>query len=199
MYDYVLGGTHNFPVDREAAEPPEARVVYVDIDPMVRAYSGELVTDDGTTAIVTADLRDPARLLADPELRALINFGEPAGLLMTAVLHFVADSFDPCALVASYSSALAPGSYLALSHGTYQGLPSGLVQTSQNVYARATQNMHLRSREEIERFFTGLQIVPPCQGAEAAVAHVGLWGAEDPDLADSDGSRWWLGAVARRP
>lgn len=255
MYDYVLGGTHNFPVDREAAERvraqspdledaawvnrafhqraarwlasergirqfidigsglptlgnthnvvqdlvPDARVLYVDIDPMVRAYAAELLADDGTTAIITADLRDPDQLLDNPELRALIDPGEPTGLLMTAVLHFVADSSDPWGLVARYLAALAPGSHLVLSHGTYQGLPPALVQTSQDVYAKATQNMHLRSREEIERFFTGLEIVPPYEGAEAAVTNVGLWGADDPELADSDGSRWWFGGVARRP
>ena len=255
MYDYVLGGTHNFPADRQAAErvraqspdledaawvnrafhqraarwmaaecgirqfidigsglptlgnthdivqeiAPQARVVYVDIDPMVRAYAAELLADDGTTAVVTADVRDPDRVLDDPELRALIDFAQPAGLLLTAVLHFVADSSDPWALVARYAAALAPGSYLALSHGTFQGLPPGLVQTSQDVYAKATQSMHLRSREEIERFFAGLEIVPPYQGAEPAVSYLGMWGAEDPELADSDGSRWWFGAVARRP
>jgi hypothetical protein len=255
MYDYVLGGTHNFPVDREAAERvraqspdledaawvnrafhqraarwlasergirqfidigsglptlgnthnvvqdlmPDARVLYVDIDPMVRAYAAELLADDGTTAIITADLRDPDQLLDNPELRALIDLAEPTGLLMTAVLHFVADSSDPWGLVARYLAALAPGSYLVLSHGTYQGLPPALVQTSQEVYAKATQNMHLRSREEIERFFTGLEVMPPYAGAAAAVTNVGLWGADDPELADSDGSRWWFGGVARRP
>jgi hypothetical protein len=255
MYDYVLGGTHNFLADRQAAErvraqspdledaawvnrafhqraarwmagqqgirqfidigsglptlgnthdvvqqvAPAARVVYVDIDPMVSAYASELLADDGTTAVVTADLRDPGRVLADPGLRALIDFDEPAGLLLTAVLHFVADSSDPWGLVARYLAALAPGSYLALSHGTFQGLPPGLVQTSQDVYAKAAQSMHLRSREEIGRFFTGLEVVPPYQGAEPGVTYLGMWGAEDPELADSDGSRWWFGAVARRP
>ncbi len=255
MYDYVLGGTHNFLADRQAAErvraqspdledaawvnrafhqraarwmaeqqgirqfidigsglptlgnthdvvqqvAPSARVVYVDIDPMVRAYASELLADDGTTAVVTADLRDPGRVLADPGLRALIDFDEPAGLLLTAVLHFVADSSDPWGLVARYLAALAPGSYLALSHGTFQGLPPGLVQTSQDVYAKAAQSMHLRSREEIGRFFTGLEVVPPYQGAEPGVTYLGMWGADDPELADSDGSRWWFGAVARRP
>ena len=255
MYDYYLGGTHNFPVDREAAEriraqspdledamwanrafhqraarwmaaergirqfidlgsglptlgnthevvqeaAPLARVVYVDIDPMVQAYASELLADDGTTAVVTADLRDPDRVLADPGLRRLIDWTEPAGLLMTAVMHFVADSSDPWGLVARYAGLLAPGSYLALSHFTYEGLPPVLVQTGKDEYAKATQPVHPRSREEIERFFTGLEIVPPHKGAEPAVTYAGLWAAEDPDLADSDGSRWWLAAVARRP
>ncbi|HEX4657474.1 MAG TPA: SAM-dependent methyltransferase [Streptosporangiaceae bacterium] len=254
IYDYVLGGTHNFPVDRAAAERirvqspdlqdaawvnrgfhqraarwmagdhgirqfidigsglpthsnthgvvqraiPQAHVVYVDNDPMVRAYAAELLSADETTAVVTADLREPDALLNDPALRALIDFGQPAGLLMTAVLHFVADGSDPWGLVARYVGALAPGSYLALSHITYEGLPPRLVQEGVEVYEQA-QGVYPRSREQIDRFFAGLELVPPYPGADPAVTHIGLWGAEAPELADSDGSHWWYGGVARRP
>jgi S-adenosyl methyltransferase len=148
MYDYVLGGKHNSPVDPEAAERLRERapdVVYVDLDPMVRAYACELLAHDGTTAAITADMRQPDTVLNDPGLRRLIDLDEPVGLLMTTVLHFVADDNDPWGLVARYMGALAPGSYLALSHAT------------------------------------------------------GVWGAEAPAAADSDGSHWWYGAVARRP
>jgi len=51
----------------------------------------------------------------------------------------------------------------------------------------------------VERYFGGLELVPPYEGAVAAVTYVGEWGAEDPELADSDGSRWSYAAVARRP
>jgi S-adenosyl methyltransferase len=254
IYDYVLGGTHNFPADRAAAEQiraqspdledaawvnrsfhqrtarwmarqqgirqfidigsglptqdnthgvvqrvaPGTRVVYVDNDPMVAAYASELLAGDGTTSVITADLRDPDAVLAAPALRRLIDLGRPAGLLMTAVLQFVADESDPWALVARYLAALAPGSYLALSHVTHEGLPPRLVQAGQQAYARA-QGIFPRSRAEIERFFTGLEILPPYPGAALAVTHLGLWGAEDPELADSDGSHWWYGGVGRRP
>jgi hypothetical protein len=66
------------------------------------------------------------------------------------------------------------------------------------VYEQA-QGVYPRSREEIERFFAGLEIVPPYPRASPAVTHIGLWGAEDPQLADSDGSHWWFGGIARRP
>jgi hypothetical protein len=255
MYDYVLGGKHNFPVDRQAAErvrerapdledaawvnrafhqraarwmaaerglrqfvdigsglptegnthgivqriAPEAHVVYVDIDPMVRACACELLAHDGTTAVITADMRQPGTVLNDPGLRRLIDLDEPVGLLMTAVLHFVADDNDPWALVAQYMAALAPGSYLALSHATYDRLPPALVQASSEVYAQAGADWHPRPRAEVERLFAGLEIEPPYEGADPAVAHLGVWGAEDPAAADSDGSHWWYGAVARRP
>ena len=255
MYDYYLGGTHNFPADREAAErlrastpdledamwsnrsfhqraarwlaaergirqfidigsglptagntheivqevAPEATVVYVDIDPMVRAYAAELLADDGTTAVITADARDPDAILGSPELRALVDLTRPAALLMTAVLHFVPDDSDPWGLVSRYVAAMPSGSYLVLSHGTADGLPAKLVHTGQDVYASAAANLHLRSRAQIERFFTGLEIEPPYAGAAPGLVGSGVWGADDPESADSEGSRWHHCAVARRP
>jgi hypothetical protein len=95
--------------------------------------------------------------------------------------------------------ALAPGSYLAISHATYDGLPPRLVQASTEVYAQASAGWNPRPRAEVERFFAGLQIVPPYEGAEPAVTHLGIWGAEDAELADSDGSHWWYGGVGQRP
>jgi len=59
--------------------------------------------------------------------------------------------------------------------------------------------MYLRTKAQIERFFDGLELVPPYLGAEPSVVHMGLWGCEDPELADSEGSRWGYGGVARRP
>ena len=59
--------------------------------------------------------------------------------------------------------------------------------------------MYFRSKAKVERFFNGLELVPPYEGAEPGVTFTGLWGAEDVDLADSDGSRWLYCAVARKP
>ena len=176
-----------------------ARVVYVDNDPMVTAHAKGLLAGDGSTAFVEADLRDPDGLLGHPELRGLIDFGEPAGLLMTSVVHFVADDEDPWALVARYTASVAPGSYLALSHSTMDNLPPRMVQAGLDLYARASQPLYPRGRAEVQRFFDGLEILSPYSGAEPAICHVGLWGAEDPDEADSDGSRVLYCGVARRP
>ena len=255
LYDYYLGGSINFPADREAAElirkdlpeisdaawsnrgfhqraakwlaadggisqfidigsglptkgnthqvvravAPDARVVYVDNDPMVRAYAGELLTDSRFTNFVFADLRDPDRVLGSRQLQALIDFTEPVGLLMTAVLHFVSDDGDPWGLMARYTQALAPGSYLALSHATADNVPERGVRAGLSVYKRATENIYLRPRAEVERFFTGLELIPPWPGAAPRLVFMGEWGAEDPQLADSDGSRWGYAGVARRP
>jgi hypothetical protein len=177
----------------------EARVVYVDNDPLVRVHASALLVDAGETRLVTADLRDPDGVLNHPQTRELIDFTQPVGLLMTAVLHFVSDGSDPHGLIARYVAQLAPGSYLALSHITADQKPPAAVQAIRGIYANATEQIYLRTRAEVERFFDGLELVPPYEGGAAAVTYVGEWGAEDPDMADSDGSRWSYGGVARRP
>src|SRR5579875_286520 len=254
VYDYVLGGTHNYPADREAAEriravipemmdgawanrgfhqraarwiarrgvrqfidigsglptvgnthevvqkiTPGARVVYVDNDPIVAAHAAELLAGSPTATLIQADLRDPGSILGNRELRELIDVTEPAGLLMTFVLHFVSDASDPWGLVRRYMDALAPGSYLALSHITHDQKPPQTIQTGVDVYTRASENVYPRSLADVERFFEGLEIVPPYEGAPAAVAHAGLWDCEDPEAADDDASSWTYCAVARRP
>ncbi|MGH3277478.1 MAG: SAM-dependent methyltransferase [Streptosporangiaceae bacterium] len=255
LYDYYLGGTHNFEIDRQAAEQirarmpeladaawanrgfhgraavwmadqhgirqfidigsglptqnnthqavgkvaPDARVVYVDMDPMVAAYGSALLAGDGSTALVTADLREPETVLENPLLRALIDFSQPVGVLLTAVMHFIADSSDPWGLVRRYMGAMPPGSYLALSHVTYDNLPPQVAAMGQQVYEQATSNVHARTHAEVTRFFDGLELVSPYAGAQPALTFVGLWGAEDVAAADSDGSRVSYCGVARRP
>jgi S-adenosyl methyltransferase len=178
----------------------QCRVVYVDNDPMVREQAGELLSGRADVRAILGDLRDPDGVLANPDLCALIDFSQPAGLLMTAVMHFVDDSHDPHGLLAHYVDKLAPGSYLALSHLTDDQKPPRAVKEFRRVFEHATEQVHFRPRSEIERFFAGLELVAPYQqGARARLVYAGDWGAVDPDLADSDGSRWLYCAVGKRP
>jgi S-adenosyl methyltransferase len=181
-----------------AKAAPDARVLYVDHDPLVRVHADALLTGEGNTQMITADLRDPESVLKSPEARELLDFSQPMGLLMTAVLHFVSDGSDPYGLVARYVAELAPGSYVALTHITADQKPPAAVSAILDIYANATEQIYMRTRDEVERFFEGLELVPPYDGGKPAVTYVGEWGAEDADLADSDGSRWCYGAVGRR-
>jgi S-adenosyl methyltransferase len=191
--------TQNNTHEAVAATAPDARVVYVDIDPMVAAHSSALLASDDRTAVITADVRDPDGVLGHPELRRLIDFSEPAGVLITAVLHFIPDGGDPWGLVTRYMAATAPGSYLALSHSTSDNLPPQAVSGGLSLYSSADSTVTLRSRADVARFFDGLELVPPQPGAEPGLTYVGLWGAEDLGAADSDGSRATYCGVARRP
>ncbi len=188
----AVGNTHE--VVRDVL--PTARVVYVDMDPLVAARASALHGDEDA-AFIQADLRDPGSLITDPRLGALIDFTRPAGLVLTGVMHFVADGSGPWRLARAYLDQLAPGSYLALSHFTSDGVPPIAVQRWQEVYADAPLQFHPRSRGAIARFFDGLDLVPPFAGAPAEVVHLGLWGCEDPRLADNESSRWGYCGVAR--
>ena len=179
---------------------PAARVLYTDNDPGVIAHGREILAGVEGTAIIQADIRDPRRLLAHPATAALIDLGRPAGLLILAVTQFVPDADDPWGLVARYLEALAPGSYLALSAPTADHMLAGKVERIAEVYATSTAPAATaRTRAEIARFFAGLEIVPPFQDAPPDLTSAGLWGCEDSDAAESDGSRSFYVAVGRKP
>jgi len=178
---------------------PAAHVVYVDNDPMVELHSRALLESGGMISVICADLRDPGSILDHPELRKLVDFSQPVGLLLTGVMMFVSDAADPWALVSRYMSAFAPGSYLSLSHLTDDYKPPAAAEGFRAVFDTATEHMYFRSKAKVERFFNGLELVPPYEGAEPGVTFTGLWGAEDIELADSDGSRWLYCGVARKP
>jgi hypothetical protein len=140
---------------------PATRIVYLDNDPIVHVHANALLTGSGTTSIVLADLRDPEAILADPALRALINFGEPVALLLVAIMHFITDDEHPAALIATLRDALAPGSYVALSHGTADFHPPGAADQAAAMYRDATAPLTLRTYDQVEKLFDGFRLVEP--------------------------------------
>lgn len=191
----TAGNTHD--VVREIE--PTARVAYVDNDPLVLAYGSHLLANDDDAAVILGDLRHPDEVLGNAQLREVIDLSEPVGVLVTAVLHFVSEDWDPYALMARYAAAIAPGSYLSLSHMTADSKPPQAVQALIDLGLRSGDGAFLRSRDQFRRFFDGLELVPPYAGAEPDVTWVGLWDCDDPAAADSEGSRWLYCGVARRP
>jgi hypothetical protein len=249
VYDYLLGGSHNFLADQDAGralaaiEPnareaaranraflgravrflsqagirqfvdigsgiptqgnvhevaqqadPGARVIYADVDPVAIAHSKTILAGNENATIIAADLRDPEKILDHSDTRRLIDFGQPVGLLLVAVLHFIADAEDPWRLVATLRDALPPGSYLVLCHGTDEAKPDVALAT-EKVYNRsvATQ-VQLRSRNAIGRFFDGFELVEP------GVTYLSLWRPDCPQDVPSDpGRHWGLVGVGRKP
>ncbi|WP_020578131.1 SAM-dependent methyltransferase [Actinopolymorpha alba] len=178
---------------------PAARVVYVDNDPMVAEQATKLLQGVDGTVFIPGDLRDSDSVFSNPELRQLIDFSEPVGLLMTAVVHFVSDKSDPWRLVARCLDKLSSGSYLVLSQGTYDKQTPEVVDRATTLYQNANEQLYPRGKAEVERFFEGLELLPPYEGAKPGVTFGGLWGAEDPELADDDASRALYAGVARKP
>ncbi|MFF4425727.1 SAM-dependent methyltransferase [Streptomyces sp. NPDC001549] len=218
IYDYYLGGSHNFEVDRQTARramefmpglpkimqanrafmrravrhavaegvtqfldigsgiptfgnvheiaqaaSPQARVVYVDHDPVAVAHSRAVLAGDDHSGIVAADLRKPKEILAAPEVGRLLDLGRPVALLLVAVLHFLEDTDDPYAAVAELRDALAPGSLLILTHASYEGIP--LTQETAagtvGVYRDMRNPLVMRTREQIGGFFDGFEMLEP--------------------------------------
>ena len=140
---------------------PDTRVVYVDNDPIVHVHANALLTGTGTTAIVLADLRDPGAILADPRVRALIDFTQPVALLLVAIVHFLTDQDDPARIIATLRDALPPASCLALSHGTADFHPPGTAGQAAAVYDKAAAPLVLRGHAEVAAFFDGFDLVEP--------------------------------------
>jgi hypothetical protein len=250
IYDYLLGGTHNFPADRAAAQMlvqavptitgiarsnraflrravrflgdagirqfvdvgsgiptaghvhevaesvPDARVVYVDLDPVAVSESLELLERNDRATAIRADLRDAQAILDHPDLQRLIDFDQPVALLLVSMLHFVED--DAYAAVERLVAALGSGSYLAISHGTVpdEDRP-GNVDEARAVYRSNTSTpLNTRSRAEITRFFAGLDLVEP------GLVWAPLWrpAPGDPeDFTDDPSRSGFLAAVAVKP
>jgi hypothetical protein len=167
---------------------PTARVMYVDFDPMVVVHNRALLaTDDGVTTI-HADIRDPDKILADPELGELVDFDEPVGVLLLAVLHNISDEDDPAGIIGRFRDRMAPGSYIAMSQFCSDSHPEAKALL-ESVYAETPWPKTLRSREEITRFFDGFEILPP------GLADMNEW-VPDADIPST--SLRIPGAIARR-
>jgi hypothetical protein len=139
---------------------PEARVVYVDIDPVAVAHSRAILGDDPRTAVLQADVRRPADILGQVRERGLLDLDRPVALLLVALLHFVQDSDEPHAAVARLAGALPSGSYLALTHGANGASPEADARVRE-LYRRTPTPLTPRDRAATERFFTGFDLVEP--------------------------------------
>jgi O-methyltransferase involved in polyketide biosynthesis len=216
MYDYFLGGSHNFAVDRELAERymqvlpdmpeiaranrkylvravrtlaaagidqfldlgsglptqgcthetarrivPQARVVYVDVDPVTVEFSRALLAGTGGVEILHADLRAPLAVFDSAEVGRCLDFSRPVGVLMVAMLHFVPDSDDPAALVAAYRDRCTPGSHLVVSHATSDYHPATMREAATVYNSASTHGMNFRSRAQIAALLDGYELLEP--------------------------------------
>lgn len=249
VYDYYLGGSHNFAVDRQLAEQamrllpqlpqmmranrafmrravramaaggvsqfldlgsgiptagnvhevaqrvvPDARVVYVDADPVAVAQSRLILSGDERTAVVQADLRQPEQVLGAAEVRGLLDLDRPVGVLMVAVLHFVADDADPGGIVARFRDAVAAGSYVAISHGTQEGGDPEQAARMQALYARSDSPLTPRTRAEVEGLLAGLELLDP------GVVYLPQWRPDGQDeFSEAPQRSSTFAGVGRRP
>jgi hypothetical protein len=168
---------------------PDARVLYVDYDPVVVSHAQALLVRNRTTVAINRDLREPEQILAHPALQALIDFSEPVAVLLVAVLHFLRDEDKPHVVVDVLKAALPPGSYLVLSHVTSDDIPAEALQDVRELYEQTTAPGAARCRPEIERFFEGMDVIEP------GLVNVCNWRRP----LQAAGRAIFLGAVGRKP
>jgi hypothetical protein len=174
---------------------PECRIVYVDNDPLVLAHAQALLRSApaGRTAYIHADLREPRTILDHPVTRETLDFSQPVGLMILAILHFIPDDDDPAAIMEALLSAVPSGSYLAASHVTPEHDPEGIA-IAQDTYRKGGMPAQARTAEDFGRLaFAGLQLVPP------GMAIVSDWRTAGDDPRPSAREVSLYGAVARKP
>lgn len=247
IYDAMLGGEHNFAIDREAlaaftaidpqvrslaranraflgravrflvdagvrqfldlgsgiptqgnvhevahAAAPDARVVYVDNDPVAVAHSASLLADNPNAGIVSADIRRPAEVLAAPQVRELIDFEQPVAVLMITILHFITEEEGPDGLVAAYRDALPAGSWLALTHATDDDRPDTAAAVGKLYRSKATSPVTARSHKRIGQLFDGFEMVEP------GLVHVPLWRPDPAEGVPDNPREFWVYAGVGR-
>jgi hypothetical protein len=167
------------------AVAPNARVVYVDNDPVVCAHGRALLEDGTRVAVVEADLRRPEEILANPATQRLIDFNQPVGVLLVAILHLISDDDDPFAAVAALRDMLAPGSYLVINHLLDTEERHSDTSQAQQVYSRSNAGLYPRTHGEVLEFLCGLELLDENRFVS-------------PEVRERYAAIGW-GAVARKP
>jgi hypothetical protein len=166
---------------------PQARVAYVDNDPMVISHARSLLATSPGVIAVPGDMRDPALLLADAGLTQLIDLAEPVCLILSGVLHFV-DAGTARDVATAFARAVVPGSYVIISVGSGN---SSEGKTFTSAYSAA--RVYIHAPEEILSFFDGLELAPP------GVVSVMTWYGDEPAPDFAPPTATFLGGVAQKP
>jgi hypothetical protein len=171
---------------------PEARIVYVDNDPIVLSHAQALLTStpEGACAYVDADIRDTGKILKDAA--NLLDFSRPVAVCLIMILQFIPDEDDPFSIVRALVDAIPSGSYLTVAHPASdvdQHVGPALRQLSTRMGGtRAVP----RSHQEVSRFFDGLEMVEP------GLVQLHRW-RPGTGLGDTGRDLAAYGALARKP
>ncbi|MEU1690022.1 SAM-dependent methyltransferase [Streptomyces hirsutus] len=147
-----------------------SHVVYIDKDPMVVAHGRALLDEGVRTAVVQGDLLEGADLFTRTQVADLIDFGQPVAVMMTSVLHCIADDERPAAALRSLLKALPAGSFLVLSQWVSED--PGIRDRVGQVMHRSTAGAwgQVRTRAAVDDFFGDLKLEEPGLGDVSAWA-----------------------------
>ena len=152
---------------------PESRIVYVDHDPVVICHSRALLTSgpEGATDYLQADLREPAAVLTGAA--RTLDFRRPVAVLLLGVLHFIPDADQPYEIVTRLMDAVVPGSFLVIGHGASDIHADAVPEMTRRYNQRTSALLTLRTRDQVARFFDGLELIGP------GLVPLGQWWPED--------------------
>jgi hypothetical protein len=179
------------------ATAPDARVVYVDSDPVVCSHAQALLADNEQTISLRADVRTPDEVIGNSALRKLIDLDQPVAILLLTVLHSIPDDRVAERVITELRSAMSPGSYLAIQHAVSDTRPE-ITQRLTSLYqdekaitgARRARNT--RTKAKIESFFDGLELVDP------GVVYLPTWRPEPGIPVANPESVWLVGGIGRK-
>ena len=165
---------------------PDARIVYVDHDPIVLSHARALLTSapEGVTDYLEADLREPGKILA--EAAQTLDFSRPVAIMLIAVLHLIVDADDPYDLVRELIDAAVPGSYVVISHVASDIDTGAMISMTNRLNELMEQQAVPRTHQEVADFFAGLDLLEPGlvrvpewrpASASAAAVRAQMWGA----------------------
>jgi S-adenosyl methyltransferase len=174
---------------------PSSRIVYVDNDPLVLVHAQALLTSapEGRTAYIEEDLRRPEAILSHPVTREVLDFGQPLGLVIAGVLHFVVDADGPAAIVATLVDALPSASYVVASHITPEHSPQGTGAAQRSMRGSGIPVQPRESDEFARLAFSGLDLVPP------GVTLVSEWRPDQAGPRPAPAEVGCYGGVGRKP
>ena len=170
---------------------PATRVVYLDNDPIVLSHAEALLADEESTFAVDGDLRNPAGILTDPDVRKHLDWEQPIGLLMCGILHYVLDDEQPAEVVAALYHALPSGSYVFIHHLLAIEDPAAAVLQEQ--MRSGLGRAQFRTMDQVRALFDGLELVEP------GLVIVPDWRPEPPAVRDHPVLEMACVGVARKP
>jgi hypothetical protein len=163
---------------------PEARVVYVDNDPIVLTHARALLTSspEGATAYLDADIKDTDEILAGAA--RLLDFSQPVAIMLVAVLHMLRDEDDPQGIVDRFMAAVPAGSFLVISHLASDVQQEAMAEMGRRLNQSMTQQFTMRTRAQVTAFFDGFTLLDP------GVVLTHQWRPDSEADADTPGVLW---------
>ena len=171
---------------------PESRIVYVDYDPVVLTHAQALLTSspEGMTDYIQADLRDTDTILKGAA--RTLDFTRPVAVMLIAVLHFIPDADDPYAIVDRLMDAVPSGSYLVMAHAASDIDPEATAEMARRYNKMSSATITPRTRDQIARFFDGLDLLPP------GLVPISKWALSSP-IDPTTSALIGYCAIARKP